>query len=203
MKKEKTGSGTLDFAPGCVYRDVKPTDQSLADSLKAGKRSAYQAAMTRYGPLVVSIAASMVSDRRDVEEILQDTFVNLFRSIDRYDPREASLATWVGRIAFNRAVDFVRRQHPEELTDDSEALADMADISDTDPALESDITLLKEAILTLRAPERTLLSLVYFDNMPLSDAAFILKSNPAALSARLYRLRHKLSLIIHEKRKQL
>lgn len=159
--------------------------------------------MTRYEPLVVSIAATMVNDRRDVEEILQDTFVNLFRSIDRYNPREATLATWVGRIAFNRAVDFLRKRNPEELIDDSEAFADMADISDSEPALDSDIALLKEAILTLRAPERTLLSLVYFDNMPLSEAAFILKSNPAALSARLYRLRHKLSLIIHEKRKHL
>ena len=159
--------------------------------------------MDRYGPLVLSIAATMVNDRRDVEEILQDTFVNVFRSIALFNPEKSTLATWIGRIAFNRAVDFLRKQHPEELVDDSQTLVNTPDLNDSDLDNDTDISLLKEAILTLHATERTLLSLVYFENMSLSDAAFILKSNPSALSARLYRLRHKLSLRINEKRKKL
>lgn len=181
---------------------MKSKDQSVADGLKAGNRAAYQTAMNLYGPLVISIASTMVRDKRDIEEIVQDTFVNVFRSINRFNPQETMLSTWIGRIAFNRSVDLLRQRRPEELLDDSTAAyRDVPGENDSDDlSIEDDIGLLREAILSLRADERTLLTLVYFEKMPLTDAAYILKSNPAALSARLYRLRHKLSLIINEKR---
>lgn len=181
------------------------TDHNLTDALISGDRTAFKTAMDRFGPLVISIAASMIRDRRDVEEIVQDSFINVFRSINRFNPAEASLRTWIGRITFNRTIDFMRRhKYPEDLIDDTEALADIPEKdADDEISIEADIGLLKEAILSLRPKERGLLSMVYFDNMPLAEVAFILNSNPAALSARLYRLRHKLSLIINEKRKRL
>ena len=180
----------------------QPTDgtDELIDRLRARSRSAYAEALRRYGGFVSSIAGMMVRDRRDAEEVVQDTFIGAFRDIGAYNGAEASFATWLGRIAWHRSVEMLRRRRIPvgELSDEAAAIAD--DAHDEEP--EADIDELREALALLAPAERTLLTLVYFDDLPLARVAYIMQSNPSALSARLYRLRNKLARIINERKKR-
>lgn len=140
----------------------------------------------------------MTSDPRDSEELTQDTFIRAFRVIDSFDSRKAALSTWLARIAYNAAVDHLRRRGvrpAEDVTD-----------SPPEPPEECDDILpelLDAALEMIAADERTALQLVYFDGMSLNDAAYVLDTNANALSTRLYRIRNKLARIINElKRKQ-
>lgn len=175
------------------------TDELLG-GLRARRRGAQAEALKRYGGFVASVVGMMVRDRRDVEELVQDTFLGAFRDIGRFNEAEASFATWLGRIAYHRSVDLLRRRRipTEEL---SEATAAMPS-DEADEALEADIGELRKALALLAPSERTLLTLVYFDDLPLAQVAYIMQSNPAALSARLYRLRNKLARIINERKKR-
>lgn len=178
------------------------TDSQLIDGLRARRRSAYSEAMRRYGDLVWSIAGMMMRDRRDAEEVVQDTFAGAFRSIERYNPEAATFATWLGNIAYHRSVDMLRRRRISfDSLDESNAEA-ADDEGDDNEALEADIGLLRAALDLLAPAERTLLTLVYFRDMALSEVAGIMQSNPSALSARLYRIRNKLSRIINEHKQQ-
>jgi len=173
---------------------------SLVDGMKSGSRQAFSEAIRRYGPLVQSIVGSMLRDRRDVEEVVQDAFVGAFRDIGRFRPGGATFPTWLGRIAYHRAVDFMRRRNLP-----AGPLSELADIpADEEPDVERQFAVeeIGEALERLSPDERMLLTLVYFDELPLAEAAYIMQSNPAALSARLYRLRHKLARIINEQRKK-
>lgn len=168
--------------------------------MKSGSRQAYSDAIRRYGPLVQSIVGSMLRDRRDVEEVVQDTFVSVFRDIGRFDARGASFTTWLGRIAYHRSVDFLRRRNLP--TDSLTELADVPFEDESDEELRFAVDEITYALSRLSPTERMLLTLVYFDDLPLAEVACIMQSNPAALSARLYRLRHKLALMINEQHKQ-
>ena len=62
----------------------------------------------RYGRLVFSMALRVVQDRGAAEEITQDVFMRCWRNLDRYQPGQGSLVSWLLSIAHNRAIDELR-----------------------------------------------------------------------------------------------
>lgn len=177
---------------------VKDDDSAkLLEGLRQGSRKARAETLRRYGGYVAAVVGVMLRDPRDVEEVVQDTFLGAFRDIGSYDGSAASLATWLRSIAYHRAVDFLRRRNlpleslPEHLAEE---------LPEEPPDLGDDVEALTRALLTLAPADRSLLTMVYFDDLPLKDVAYITGTNPTALAAKLYRLRNKLAQTINAQR---
>jgi RNA polymerase sigma-70 factor (ECF subfamily) len=79
--------------------------EDLLPRVALGDEQAFQACVRRYGRLVHSIATRMLRDRRDIEDVCQETFVALWRNAAAFDPARASEATFVGLIARRRVID--------------------------------------------------------------------------------------------------
>jgi RNA polymerase sigma-70 factor (ECF subfamily) len=62
-----------------------------------------------YAPRVKSYLMRLGADPAHAEEIAQDVMVTLWRKADLYDPAQASVSTWIFRIARNRRIDAFRR----------------------------------------------------------------------------------------------
>lgn len=165
----------------------------LLAALRERRTEAYQEAMHTFGHLVMSVVGAMVSDRRDVEE---DSFVKAFRSIDSYRADSVKFGTWLGRIAYNCTVDYLR--HHMRRPDEVELMSAIA-YHDSEEPEDRRLSALEMAVEKLMPEERTLITLVYFKEMSLADVAYIMQSGSAgALSSRLYRIRQKLAKIINE-----
>lgn len=189
-----------DYLNKCVSLNVR-TKTSDTDRLIAGLRrrdsQCQREAITRYGRLVTSIVGAMAFDPRDTEELTQDTFIRAFAAIDSFNPQVSQLSTWLGRIAYHTAVDYLRRRGArptEELS--AEPPEPPATDADTDDTMLPE--LLYQALELIAPGERTALQLVYFDKLTLEEAAYVLDTNANALSTRLYRIRNKLARIINE-----
>lgn len=175
------------------------SDLAVVAGLRERRPDAINAAVERYSPIVEMIAGSVLSDPLDVEEVVQDAFMKAFGAIDSFDPRRASFSTWLGRIAYNTALNAARSlaRHPLTSLDDMPVEPPEPEPPEADP----DTALLVMALETLDPPDRALLQLVYYAEMPLSEAAEILDSTAQALAARLYRLRRRLASSIQSLRK--
>jgi len=105
-------------------RDGEPTDAALIARWRGGDERAATILVERHAPAVSRFVASM-GERTEVEEVVQDTFVRAFGSIDRF--REASsLRTWLFSIARNLCRDRARsnRRAPREVSiDETHALS--------------------------------------------------------------------------------
>jgi RNA polymerase sigma factor (sigma-70 family) len=66
--------------------------------------------VTKYGGLVWSIAQRYARDRSSAEDIVQETFTDLWKSAGRYDPSVATESTFIGMLARRRAIDFARKE---------------------------------------------------------------------------------------------
>lgn len=64
----------------------------------------------RFGSLVFRMAYQTMPTRAEAEDAVQEVFVRLWRTADRYDPKRAALVTWVMLLSRRHLVDKLRRQ---------------------------------------------------------------------------------------------
>lgn len=175
--------------------------QTLIQALCRQDGQAQRRVLQLYGTMVFRQVARIVTCQEDAEEVYQDVFVKVFRNIQSYDSRQASLATWMSRIAYNESLNFVRRaQQPVIYVDDrdvdlesiqDEALAQVFQQQD-----EATIQLIERALDYLPPEELALITMFYFDDMSLKDIAYTTDSTPSTVASRLSRTRRKLYRII-------
>src|SRR5207249_10087679 len=77
-------------------------DSSLIESQRRGKDEALAEMVTRYESLMLRVAAIYVRTRAVAQEVVQDTWLSVFKGIDSFECR-SSLKTWIFRILVNRA----------------------------------------------------------------------------------------------------
>jgi len=86
-----------------------PDLSQLLDSIRLGDESAFRQLYETTKGRVFNTALSYVRSREDAEEITQDVFLEVFRSVGAFKG-EASVTTWIYRITVNKALDFQKRK---------------------------------------------------------------------------------------------
>ncbi|GIW74282.1 MAG: RNA polymerase subunit sigma-24 [Phycisphaerales bacterium] len=89
-------------------RDPK-ADLELMQRVAAGEESAIADLYDRFGSLVYRMAFQTMPTRADAEDAVQEIFVRLWKTADRYDPKRAALVTWVMLLSRRHLVDRLRR----------------------------------------------------------------------------------------------
>jgi RNA polymerase sigma-70 factor (ECF subfamily) len=77
-------------------------DSRLVAQILEGDDAAFRALVDREHPLLVRLAKGIVKDPALVEEVVQDAWLSVVRSLESWEAR-SSLRTWIGRIVLNRA----------------------------------------------------------------------------------------------------
>ena len=169
----------------------------LISDLQQYQSAACQRLLTTYGPMVFRMVQRIVTHREDAEEVYQDVFVKALRGIKSYNPRQASLATWLSHIAYHESLNFVRGRKPTLLyIEDNDLGTDSMAASDDAPQDEQTIQQLEQALAMLPPHEQAIVSMFYYDNMSLADMAYVTGSNPSTIGSQLSRIRKKLYRII-------
>ncbi len=84
-------------------------DADLMRRVAAGNEAAVAALYDRFGSLVYRMAFQVMPSRSEADDAVQEVFVRLWRTADRYDAEKAALVTWVMLIARRHLVDKLRR----------------------------------------------------------------------------------------------
>ena len=92
----------------------EPTDVELVREILAGQVDRFEILVHRYQRLVATAALRMGTPRQEVEDVCNEVFYKVFRSLKRYRPSHA-LSTWLYRITVNAALDR-RRAHRQVST---------------------------------------------------------------------------------------
>ncbi|WP_409077740.1 sigma-70 family RNA polymerase sigma factor [Roseovarius sp. SCSIO 43702] len=131
---------------------------------------AFAALFGHFAPRVKAFLMRQGTDAATAEECAQDVMATLWHKAHQFDPRRASVATWIFTIARNRRIDIARkdrRPEPEELDWGPAEQTDQADAV----ALQQESAALSEAIAELPAKQRTLIEAAYFGDMSHSEIA--------------------------------
>lgn len=152
---------------------------------------AFEQLVEEYGDRVYGIALRVTGSPPDAEEVMQEAFLQAFRSWSAYRA-EAAPTTWLYRIAVNAALMRVRARRPVELLSEQPESLDVADWSASTEqlVLQGEIQQQIEAGL-VRLPEELRVTLILRDVEGLSTAetAATLEISEAAVKSRLHRAR--------------
>ncbi|MHB9053228.1 MAG: RNA polymerase sigma factor [Thermoleophilia bacterium] len=180
-----------------------PTDDELIAEIRQGKAEALETLVSRYETRVYNLAYKMLGNQQDAEDVLQDTFLNVVRSLDSFKSR-SSFSTWLYRVATNAALTRLRQRTRRDksesefldevysIKDAAHAESRMVDWSDR-PAqqlLDDEAKrVMEEAIDELPEIYRVVFVLRDVQGLPAAEVAEVLGLSVPAVKSRLHRAR--------------
>ena len=167
-------------------------DQALIRALQAGERAALRRTMEIYAGYTSAVLGNTLrgqASREDLEELLSDVFLSLWRSREGLDP-DKSLKSWLAAVARNRAVDFLRRKKETHPVPDG--LPDPAPGPEEQLLQKERIQALERALNALSARDRNLVYRKYYYLQSTARMAAELGLTERAVEGKLYRIRRKL-----------
>lgn len=184
------------------------SDAELVRLFKEGDRGAFSEIVERYQHRVFTLCLRWMGDRQVAEEVAQDVFLALFRSLERFRG-DAQLSTWIYRVTSNhcknRRLYRRRRQQdrhePLEGTradDDAPARQIPADQPDTDAATfrgEAE-QLVQEALGRLDEETRHIIVLRDVEDLTYEEIGDILELPRGTVKSRLHRARAQLASLL-------
>ena len=176
-------------------------DATLVERILDGQTHLFRLVAERYAEHLMRMVRRMVPSREDAEEVAQDALVEAFRSLARFDRQQASLQTWLMRIAYHMALKHYRqRQKAVPLVDAKQEWLDNMTDEEADEILSDTSTdrlsRLEQAIDLLKPDDRMLLNLYDFDNRPIREIAGITEHEESYLRSRLQWIRKRLAITI-------
>lgn len=90
---------------------AKYEEEELVRLLKQQDREAFEYLYKQYSSALMGILIRSVEDEEVANDLLQDVFVKIWKSIANYNPERGRLYTWMLNIARNTGIDYMRSKH--------------------------------------------------------------------------------------------
>ena len=150
-------------------KESAASDAMLMARVRAGNESAMAELYERYSNIVYGVALRVLGEAGAAEDLLQEVFMQLWRTSASFDASRGSLPAWLAVISRHRAIDQLRKRRPE---------TDIAEISipfhpDLDGATDRKIMIGKIRGLLNNMPkeQRRLLDMAFFEGLTHAEIA--------------------------------
>lgn len=167
-------------------------DDELMKLVAEGDETAFRVIYSRWGSRVMGYAARALGDRTEAEDVVQETFLNLYKSRKRYSAR-GRFAPFLFRIAGNLVRSRFRGRLPEPV----EELDDLVEIPGHDRAVEARLDL-ETAMEVLPFDQREALLLAVMGGMKYREIAALAGCTEDTIAKRVSRARASLRAVLSE-----
>ena len=163
--------------------EAKYTETELVQALLQRSSPAFDHLYDSYSGVLYGSIFTLVEDREVAADILQETFIKIWKQIGSYDPSKGRLFTWMIRIGRNTAIDMLRSRGYRQ---------DSQNFSLDESVYESAITELKveqiglrKLVSTLKPEQRALVELAYFEGYTHAEIAIKMNIPEGTVKTRL------------------
>lgn len=188
--------------------DTPSIEARLVRLAKSGDRGAFADLVELYKDKIYHLAYRMLGNRQEAEDIVQETFLRVFRNLERYD-EALKFSTWIYRIGTNVSIDRLRRRRTAYSLDaetasdgdgqDWHGLLASEDLTPEGQVLLSETQRrIRNAIDDLPEKYKSVVILKYLHDMSLQEIGDVLGMPVTTVKTRVHRgrefLRRKLEL---------
>lgn len=166
-------------------------DVALMRRVAQGCQASFAVLVERHAAALYRVAARMLGDGHDAEDVVQDCFARMWQNAPRWQPTGAGLVGWLHRVAMNLCFDRKRRFRVV-VTDDLPDPADQAPLADRLIEQREACAQVAAALADLPERYRAALVLCYYENFSNALAAQVLDLNIKAMESLLFRARRQM-----------
>ena len=150
----------------------------------ARKEAAFRVLLETYQQRLYWHIRRMVISHDDTDDVLQNTFIKIFRHIDSFKG-ESKLYSWMYRIATNESLSFMKKRSRRIGLTDQELREYLVDSLEADPYFDGDQAQLQlqRALAGLPDKQREVFNLKYFDEMKYEEISELLGTSVGGLKA--------------------
>ena len=177
-----------------MNRHETTDDHELIRQFQEGRRWAFDALMSRHEQHVYRIALGMLGDRDQALDIVQETFLNAFRSLKHFEFR-SGFGTWLHRIAVNLCLSHMRKTKLRSLG----SLAGLSGLlissirgPEQDLAVKDLNLRIEEAVASLPPRQKAIFLMRYREDLPFASIAEIMDRTEGAVRAGYFQALRKL-----------
>jgi RNA polymerase sigma factor (sigma-70 family) len=178
------------------------SDEALVALVARADESALADLYDRFGSVAYGLALKIVRDRALAEDAVQEAFLAVWRSAERFVPERAKASTWILTLVHRRAVDIVRREQPRRAEPLEVAPPETVDTTEDEAWLRLQRARVREALRRLPDQQREALELAYYGGFTQSELADRLGEPLGTIKSRMFtglaRLRELLAEPGHE-----
>ncbi|MGZ8362665.1 MAG: RNA polymerase sigma factor [Caulobacteraceae bacterium] len=167
------------------------SDEDLVARAGRGDPAAVQALVARKLPRILALAARMLGDASEAEDVAQEVFLRVWREAPRWRPGEARFDTWMHRVALNLCHDRLRRRRdipmaePPEIADPARSAEQVMESADAAEAVAA-------ALIRLPPRQREAVVLSHYQELGGAEAALVMEVSLDAFESLLARARRSL-----------
>jgi RNA polymerase sigma-70 factor (ECF subfamily) len=179
-------------------------DEDLAACLHDGQTEAMTVLFERHSALIYGVVWRIVRVTSEAEDVVQQTFLDVFRSIGQFDSRKGPLKSWLLMFAYQRALnrkrDLKARGYytissledvlPQALTGSARALPSSLNSAEAS-------CLVEQALSTIQPRQRRVIELVYYEGLTSDEVANVTGESVRVVRHNLYRGLEKMRGILH------
>jgi len=183
--------------------DAATNDLALVVAAQAGDADAFGVLVTRHTPALLRLVARALGDADDAEDVVQETFLQAYRALHTFRG-EASLGTWLGRIALHRCQERWAKEHRRDRIAEArrvDLLWENADYT-VDPVAVAEAAerrgVLEGALARLPAPLRLAVLLHDAEGLPIGEVAALTAAPLGTAKSRVRRGRAMLVTVLAE-----
>jgi RNA polymerase sigma-70 factor (ECF subfamily) len=171
-----------------------PSDHELITRAQKGEEQAFETLVRRHEARAIRVARNMVPSDEDAQDLAQEAFLRVFRSLERFDFAH-EFTTWLYRIVTNLAIDHLRKRRPQfsttPLVDDEDREPEIVDPRGEQPSdamEERERASEVQACLSALAPHfQSVLVLREFEDLACNEIAQIVGATHVTVRWRLHR----------------
>lgn len=189
-----------------TVREMQPDseERELVDAARREDRGAFKALYERYRDRVYNLAFYSLGEELWAEDVLQIVFLKIYRGLPAFR-YEASLSTWIYRIAVNECQNQLQRRGAKHVPLDailgSDEEFDSAQLPDTEQLERERRQILRDAVMDLSPKLRGVVVLKYVEGLSYDEIARVLECAPGTVASRLNRALAELETRLHPLRR--
>ena len=175
------------------------TDAYYIEQIREGKTECFAILLDRYSRSVFSMIVKIAGNREDAEELTQDVFIKVFRSLSSFQGNSL-FSTWLYRIAYNVAVSATRKKKHDLLAIEESMIENVSEGESSDEVemleKEEQLIRLERALEQLLPDERALVTLFYMQEKQVDEIVTITGLSASNVKTKLHRIRKKMLLLM-------
>ena len=167
-----------------------------------GDTHAFEQLVDNYKDIVFTLALRMLKNREEAEELCQDTFMKVFKSLSKFK-QQSKFSTWLYRITYNACLDKLKGRKGDhqtsELTDfNNHHLVELNNgLNQLEQREKKEIV--RECLHLLDGEDSYLLTLYYFEEQSVDEISKMMDWSASNVKVKLFRSRKKLAAILRMK----